>query len=68
MKLIAKKPFSWAHRGVAVEHFEAGAEIETEDADLIDVSTREGWTAEPSEKGEKRATKAQKNALENKGE
>lgn len=47
MKLIAQKPFSWAHRGVEVEHFKAGQEIETEDQDLIDVSTREGWTAGP---------------------
>ena len=66
MKLIAKKPFSWAHRGVAVEHFEAGAEIETEDADLIEVSTREGWV-ESNEEGKKRTTKAQKHAPENKG-
>jgi hypothetical protein len=45
MKLIAKQNFSWAHRGVEVEHFEEGAEIETEDQDLIEVSTNEGWTA-----------------------
>lgn len=45
MKLTVKKPFSWAHRGVTVEHFEAGQTIETEDQDLIDVSTKEGWTS-----------------------
>jgi hypothetical protein len=45
MKLIAQKDFSWAHRGVEVEHFEAGAEIETNDEDLIEISTAEGWTA-----------------------
>lgn len=67
MKLIAKKPFSWAHRGVTVEHFAAGAEIETEDADLIEVSTREGWV-ESNEEGKKRSAKAQKGAPENKGE
>ena len=43
MKLIAQKNFSWAHRGVEVEHFEAGVEIETDDEDLIEVSTAEGW-------------------------
>jgi len=43
MKLIAQKDFSWAHRGVEVEQFEAGAEIETDDEDLIEVSTAEGW-------------------------
>ena len=45
MKLIAQKNFSWAHRGVEVEHFEAGVEIETDDEDLIEVSMAEGWTA-----------------------
>ena len=47
MKLIVQKPFSWAHRGVDVQHFAEGDEIETEDEDLIAVSTGEGWTAEP---------------------
>lgn len=47
MKLIVQTPFSWAHRGVQVEHFEAGREFETEDADLIEVSTHEGWAVEP---------------------
>lgn len=45
MKLTVKKPFSWAHRGITVERFEAGQTIETEDQDLIDVSTKEGWTS-----------------------
>lgn len=43
MKLIAQQPFSWAHRGVLVEHFAEGQVIETDDQDLIDVATREGW-------------------------
>lgn len=46
MKLKVIKPFDWAHRGVQVEHFEAGSIIETEDEDLIRVSTGEGWAAE----------------------
>jgi hypothetical protein len=45
MKLTVKKPFSWAHKGVTVEAFEPGQTIETEDQDLIDVSTKEGWTS-----------------------
>ena len=53
MKLTVKKPFSWAHRGVTVEHFEVGQAIETEDQDLIDVSTKEGWTS----KGKGQTTK-----------
>lgn len=45
MKLIVQEPFKWAHQGVRVEEFAVGAEIETEDQDLIDVSTGEGWAA-----------------------
>lgn len=45
MKLIAQQDFSWAHRGVEVKHYQAGAEIETDDEDLIEVSTAEGWAA-----------------------
>jgi hypothetical protein len=45
MKLTVKKPFSWAHQGVTVVAYEAGQTIETEDQDLIDVSTKEGWTS-----------------------
>jgi hypothetical protein len=45
MKLTVKKPFSWAHKGVTVVAYEAGQTIETDDQDLIDVSTKEGWTS-----------------------
>ena len=45
MKLIAKQDFSWAHRGVLIEEFKKGQEIETDDPDLIKVSTDQGWTA-----------------------
>jgi len=45
MKLTVKKPFSWAHQGVTVEAFEAGQTIDTDDQDLIDVSTKEGWAS-----------------------
>lgn len=63
MQLKAKKPFSWAHRGVQVEEYEAGQIIETEDSDLIAVATAEGW-AERADKPA--ATKARKGAPENK--
>jgi hypothetical protein len=46
MKLIAQQDFSWAHRGIQVEHFAAGSEIETDDEDLITVSRSEGWAVE----------------------
>lgn len=60
MKLIAQEPFSWAHRGVEVEHFEAGQEIETEDPDLIEVSTREGWAAQPGAEPQAKPTRTKK--------
>lgn len=45
MKLIVQENFNWAHRGIDIQQFEAGAEFETEDQDLIEVSIKEGWTA-----------------------
>jgi len=58
MKLIVQEAFDWAHRGIEIERFEAGAEIETEDQDLIDVSTAEGWTAPAEGEGPAPATRA----------
>jgi hypothetical protein len=49
MKLIVITAFSWAHRGVDIQQYAKGDEIETEDQDLIDVSTREGWTTADGE-------------------
>jgi hypothetical protein len=63
MKLIAEINFQWAHKGVSIESFEKGQEIETDDADLIEVSMKEGWA---SEKKEAKATKSKGNAPENK--
>lgn len=51
MKLIAKQDFSWAHRGVQIEEFKKGQEIDTEDPDLIKVSTDEGWTTKQRKGG-----------------
>lgn len=42
-KIIAVVAFNWAHRGVEVQEFQPGEEIETEDADLIKVAADEGW-------------------------
>jgi hypothetical protein len=49
MKLIVITAFSWAHRGVDIQAYAKGDEIETEDQDLIDVSTREGWASAAGE-------------------
>ncbi|ATA54577.1 hypothetical protein CKY39_16195 [Variovorax boronicumulans] len=51
MKLVVKKAFSWAHRGIEVKDYPAGAKIEgaDDDQDLIDlrdVGKKEGWVAD----------------------
>lgn len=53
MSLKVIKPFDWAHRGVEIEHFEAGREIDldTDDAEMIEVATREGWIGEEKAAG-----------------
>ncbi len=63
MELKAKTAFSWAHRGVEVKHYEAGQVIDTDDQDLIDVATAEGWVEKASKPAE---SKARKSAPENK--
>lgn len=45
MKLKVKQDFAWAHGGVTVINYVKGQVVETEDADLIEVSTREKWAA-----------------------
>lgn len=65
MKLTAIKDFNWAHAGVRVEEFAKGAVIETDDPDLIEVATREGWAKAPSKPV---AVKAVVAAPENKAE
>lgn len=51
MKLIAKQDFSWAHRGVQIEEFKKGQEIDTDDQDLIKVSTEQGWASKTRKGG-----------------
>ena len=48
--LKVKKAFKWAHRHVDVKEYAKGDFIETDDEDLIKVSTDEGWTAKTTEK------------------
>ena len=61
MLLKVKEPFKWAHEHVRVVEYQAGDEIETDDQDLIDVATTEGWI-ETGEQVEAKATKARKGA------
>ena len=62
MHLKAKKDFSWAHQGVRIEEFKKGQRIETDDEDLIRVSTEEGW-AEKAKAPSKEEQKAEKKAV-----
>ncbi len=64
MKLTITKDFSYWHKGVNRADYAAGTEVETDDEEMVQVAVTEGW-AEP-EGAEKRSTKAQKNAPENK--
>lgn len=62
MKLKIKQDFAFAHRGCDVRHYEAGQEIEADDADLIEVAVREGWAVSAAQS----EGKARKAAPENK--
>lgn len=44
--LKVKNPFSWAHQHVNIKDYAKGDVIETDDADLIQVSVKEGWATE----------------------
>ena len=69
MKLTAIKDFSFSTDGIRLTAYAAGTEIDTDHAELIEVSVREGWAASPTEKAEKApANKARKAAPENKSE
>ena len=67
MHLKAKKDFSWAHQGIRIEEFKKGQRIETDDEDLIRVSTEEGWAEKakaPSKAEQKEAIEAEIAELE----
>lgn len=51
MQLKVITDFSWAHRHVEIREHKVGEIIETDDHDLIEVSIRDGWTADAAEAG-----------------
>jgi hypothetical protein len=58
MNLKIKTDFAFAHRGVEVRQYSAGDVVETDDAELIEIATREGWAVDadqPEGKGKKGA-------------
>lgn len=65
MKLIAKKDFSYSTDGIHLVAYNAGAEIDTDDKGLIEVSLEQGWAVSPAKKVAPE-NKARKAAPENK--
>lgn len=66
MKLEIKQDFLFAHGGTRIEAFVAGATVETDDQELIDVALAEGWAAEAGAAPAAPKAKARKAAPENK--
>lgn len=64
MKLIAKQDFSYSTNGYTLVPYAKGQEFETDHAELIEVSMREGWAESPTKKAP--ANKALKAAPESK--
>jgi hypothetical protein len=62
MKLKIKVDFAFGHRGVDVRHYAAGDVVDTDDADMIEIATREGWATDADQP----ESKARKAAPENK--
>lgn len=63
MKLKITQTFDFAHRGVEIKTYSAGEEIETDDAELIEVALAQKWATKARES---RDSKAHGNAPENK--
>lgn len=61
MKLKITQDFKFAHRGVEVREYAADTEVETDDAELVEIATREGW-AEPADDETQAAAKPAKAA------
>lgn len=54
MQIKFVQGFAFAHRGVEVKQYEAGAVVDATDAELVDVALREGW-AQPLQAPERAA-------------
>jgi hypothetical protein len=64
MKLKITKAFQFAHRGVEVREYSEDAIVEADDADLVEISVREGWAVPADQADDEK--KAKKGAPENK--
>lgn len=57
MKLKITQDFAYAHRGYDRREYVSGDVVDSDDAEMIDVATREGW-AVPADKPDGKAKKA----------
>ena len=57
MQLKIVKTFLWAHHGINVKQYTEGTEVETDDADMVEVALAEGWATEDGDDKPKRGRK-----------
>jgi len=57
MQIKVIKTFLWAHQGITVKEYAEGSDVETDDADMVDVALAEGWATEDGEEKPKRGRK-----------
>lgn len=66
MNLRIKKTFLFAHDGIRVVEYVAGTEVETDDEELVKVSTDEKWAELVGHQDAAKTPKAKDKAPENK--
>ena len=57
MQLKIVKTFLWAHQGINVKEYTEGTEVETDDAEMVEVALAEGWATEDGDDKPKRGRK-----------
>jgi hypothetical protein len=57
MQIKVIKTFLWAHQGITVKEYAEGSDVETDDADMVEVALAEGWATEDGEEKPKRGRK-----------
>ena len=58
MQIKVIKTFLWAHQGIHVKEYAEGSEVETDDADMVEIAIAEGWATEADDRPAKKARKA----------
>lgn len=57
MQIKVIKTFLWAHQGINVKEYAEGSEVETDDAEMMEVALAEGWATEDGDDKPKRGRK-----------